>query len=70
MKNRELIIELLKYDLDLPVYLVNGNDLMAPSSFQEVKTKLDFLGTPPKLDAVRFEGSMGFYPNALLIQWT
>lgn len=72
MKIRDLIVNLLKYDIDLDVFLVNGNDLMSPSVTTEAVVKNRSIGIPPKLydtDMVGNSGEQHIEPNALILMW-
>lgn len=83
MKVRDLIINLLKHDIDLDVFLVNGNDLMSPSVTTDAVIERMPIGTPPKFDETKLVGLEALIsslakkspvnevekPNAVLIMW-
>jgi hypothetical protein len=70
MKIRDLIINLLKHDIDLDVFLINGNDLVSPSVMAEAIISHDPSNLPPKLyKAVVVSGTEAPKSNALLVMW-
>lgn len=72
MKIRDLLINLLKHDIDLDVFLVNGNDLVSPSIVTDAVINHRSIGLPPKLyntDMVGNSGEQHIEPNAVLIMW-
>ncbi len=61
MKIRDLLINLLKHDIDLDVFLINGSDLVSPAVVVEAIVKphaLRSVGLPLKIYDAELVGNM------------